>query len=223
MRSDNLFNKRKSKSARELARKSPKRNPKLKVLIVCEGQKTEPNYFMELRDHYELNSTFIKITGDCGSSPKSVIQHAQKIFKLSQGDNDPYDKVYCVIDKDCHSDYEAVRNKIYNLHPKGVFVLINSVPCFEYWLLLHHQYTTAAYSPLPGNSVANQVLGQLKKFLPLYSKGQQDLFKQLLSLLSKAIINSKSALEAANISGTDMPSTNIHKLVEFLQDLAKES
>ena len=45
MGSEDLFHKRKAKSAEQLERRKAKRSPYEKVLIVCEGEKTEPNYF----------------------------------------------------------------------------------------------------------------------------------------------------------------------------------
>ena len=42
MGSDDLFHK--AKKARDLARKAGRRKGKERVLIVCEGAKTEPNY-----------------------------------------------------------------------------------------------------------------------------------------------------------------------------------
>lgn len=56
MGTDNLFHRRKAKQAKELARKKANRERYNKVLIVCEGTKTEPNYFNALKDHLELNS-----------------------------------------------------------------------------------------------------------------------------------------------------------------------
>ncbi|WP_224217287.1 RloB family protein [Vibrio cholerae] len=49
MGSDNLHHKRKAKAERELSRRKSKRSSYEKVLIVCEGEKTEPNYFNEPR------------------------------------------------------------------------------------------------------------------------------------------------------------------------------
>lgn len=222
MGKDNLFHKRKAKKVSELARRGAIRSANLKVLIVCEGEKTEPNYFLELRDYYKLNSAFVKITGESGSSPTSVIKHAQELYKRAKEEGDQFDKVYCVIDKDCHSDYERACNIIFNLNPKNIFVLINSVPCFEYWLLLHFKYTTTPYTLLQGNPPSRQVFSELKKFLPNYSKGRQGLFKELFKKLDTAIQNSKNALKSAHNSKTDMPSTYVHSLIEFLQDMAIE-
>ena len=56
MGTDNLHHKRKAKQVSRLQRQNAKRKPYDKVLIVCEGEKTEPNYFNELKDHYEINT-----------------------------------------------------------------------------------------------------------------------------------------------------------------------
>ena len=40
MGTDDLFRKRKAKNARRLQRRAAKRDPYIKVLIVCEGEKT---------------------------------------------------------------------------------------------------------------------------------------------------------------------------------------
>lgn len=50
MGTDNLFHRLKTKQIKELSRKNAKRDPYDKVLIVCEGKKTEPHYFNDLND-----------------------------------------------------------------------------------------------------------------------------------------------------------------------------
>jgi len=51
MGSDDLFHKRKAKNAQQLARRKARRAPYAKVLIVCEGEKTEPLYLNDLKDY----------------------------------------------------------------------------------------------------------------------------------------------------------------------------
>ncbi|OPY61749.1 MAG: hypothetical protein A4E57_04133 [Syntrophorhabdaceae bacterium PtaU1.Bin034] len=57
MGTDDLYHKRKAKTARDLARKKATRAPYERVLIVCEGRKTEPYYFSA--------STLLKYTTHC--------------------------------------------------------------------------------------------------------------------------------------------------------------
>jgi len=49
MGSDDLFRKRKARKAEELARKQKNQSSGRRFLIVCEGTKTEPQYFNEIR------------------------------------------------------------------------------------------------------------------------------------------------------------------------------
>lgn len=48
MGTDDLFHKRKQRRATSLQRKKALKAPYDRVLIVCEGAKTEPNYFREI-------------------------------------------------------------------------------------------------------------------------------------------------------------------------------
>ena len=100
MGSDDLFHKRKARRLQDLARRKAIRSQYSKVLIVCEGEKTEPYYFEDLKSHYELNSANIEITGDCGSAPISIFEYANQRFQEEDRAGDSFDRVYCVFDKD---------------------------------------------------------------------------------------------------------------------------
>jgi hypothetical protein len=219
MGTDNLFHKRKARQARDLARRKGRRAPYAKVLIVCEGEKTEPHYFNELKDHYGLNSANIEICGDCGSDPLSIIQHAKQRYREEKDAGDAFDKVFCVFDKDTHAHYQQGLDTIRSATPKNVYVAITSVPCFEYWLLLHFNYTTRPYDSLPGNSACNQVLTELKSHMAGYTKGSIDIFSALLGQLDFAKNNAIRALQSAEANHTDNPSTKVHELVDFLQNI----
>lgn len=64
MGKDDLFHKRKKRLAASLQRKRILKAPYDRVLIVCEGAKTEPNYFREIRDAYRLSTANIDICGE---------------------------------------------------------------------------------------------------------------------------------------------------------------
>lgn len=219
MGSDDLFHKRKARRTNELARQKAKQAPYDKVLIVCEGEKTEPNYLTELKDHHQLNSANVEITGDCGSAPSSVFQFARQRFREEKDSGNPFDRVYCVFDQDTFTDYTKTIKNIAEATPKDVFSAVTSVPCFEYWLLLHFAYTTKPYSPLPKNSPANQVLNDLKVYMPDYKKGSDSTYSKLLGQLEFAKANAERALVSARHNGTDNPSTHIHELVTYLENI----
>lgn len=217
MGTDNLFHKRKAKSAKGLQRRAAKRDAYAKVLIVCEGEKTEPHYFHGLRNCYGLNTANIEVCGECGSDPNSIVSFAKQRYREEKDAGDTFDKVFCVFDKDAHTNYGEALHAIAAAQPRDTFIAINSVPCFEYWLLLHFVYSTKPYVALPGNSAGNQVLSELRAYLPGYEKGSQDIFTMLQGQLEFAKNNAERSLRQAEASGTDNPTTRIHELVSFLQ------
>ncbi|MCD6198288.1 MAG: hypothetical protein J7K15_06905 [Deltaproteobacteria bacterium] len=54
MGTDNLFHKRKERKAESLRRRRAMKAPYDVILIVCEGEKTEPNYFSDWWQHRQL-------------------------------------------------------------------------------------------------------------------------------------------------------------------------
>lgn len=229
MGSEDLFKKRrKPKTSKDLARRKGEKKPLIKILIVCEGEKTEPMYFKDLIEYYDLlTASVIDVSGDCGSSPMCVVRHAKEQQKIMMEQGAPYDKIYVVIDKDAHVDYLSALDVIRRSQPNKTWVAVNSIPCFEYWLLLHYTYSTKEYKSLPGNSSGNQIVSELKKYIKEYEKATKGIFlKTLNSLESKnlneVITKAKSSLQAAESSGTDNPSTRVHELIEKLMELKEE-
>ncbi len=191
-------------------------------MIVCEGSKPEPYYFQELINCLELNSANVEVDGDSGSSPISVIKHARSRYTEEKRTGDTFDKVYCVFDKDTHDSYGIALTVIDNLKPKDVFKAVNSVPCFEYWLLLHFEYTTKPFVGNGTKSSCTNLIDDLKKYLPDYNKGNREVYNEVSKQTSQAIAFSKRSLSQAIAHGTDNPATNIHELVEYLQNLKKQ-
>ncbi len=221
MGSDNLFHKRKAKASERLERKKAKRASYDKVLIVCEGEKTEPNYFNELINFYKLNTANVEIDGSCGSSPKSVFERALVLYDNESRKGDAFDRVYCVFDKDSHDTYDETLHKISIQNPKNTFYTAISVPCFEYWILLHFQYSTKPYQAVGGSSIGNEVLKDLLTIFPEYTKGSKDIFEKLSYQLEFAKANAQRSLKNAKANHTDNPTTSIHDLVDYLQCLNK--
>jgi len=216
---DDLFHKRRAKRQVDLRRREPVREPYKKVLIVTEGSKTEPLYFQELTDHYKLNSANVCVTGDCGSDPVSVVEFGIQQYHKEKKKGDPFDCVYCVIDRDTHPNYNEALSRLGDAKPKGVFKGVPSVPCFEYWLLLHFTYTTAPFLTVKRTSACAAVIKELQQHWPAYNKAASDTFMQLLDKLDTAKKYAVLALKAAEQTGTDNPTTRVHELVTNLQNI----
>lgn len=200
-------------------RSAPSREPYPKILIVCEGRKTEPHYFTEIKNEYEISSANIRISGESGSAPCSVLAYGMQLFAK---EIEIFDRVYFVFDKDTHSTFEATVEKINGLkkkYPSSEFFAITSVPCFEYWLLLHHSYIRTPYAKKGKKSPADCVIANLYEHMPMYEKGGKTYFHDLKLKLDSAKANAKKALKDAELTGCNNPSTHIHVLVDFLQNI----
>lgn len=219
MGSEDLFHKRKAKSVKQLARKKSKRAPYDKVLIVCEGTKTEPYYFTDARNHHKINTLNIIIEGT-GKDPLTLVQRAKQLYQEQERLGDPYDRVYCVFDKDEHTTYQQAIDLIKKATPKAKWFVVTSVPCFEYWLLLHFNYTTQPYYPVTGLSASKAVVNELKKYIPNYEKGASDIYSLLIDQVEIAINHAQGAGKDVARNATDNPSTLVHKLVEYIRTLA---
>lgn len=205
---------RRARQINDLKRSQPKRASYDRVLIVCEGSKTEPNYFRELVDHLKLNSANVEVDGESYSSPRSVVAHAIKRYQ----NDEEFDRVYCVFDRDEHATFHEALQRIRE-SKKILLNAIVSVPCFEYWLLLHFEFTTKPYARSGERSAADCVIVDLKRYLPTYNKGDRKTFQQLKDKLQDAIERSKRILKQCEKNQTDNPSTQTHLLVEYLYKL----
>lgn len=217
--SDQLFKKRKIRNLEKLKREQAKIEPYDKILIVSEGEKTEPNYFNDIIKVYKLSTANVRVDGSCGSSPITVVQYAIDLAIKEEQKKFPFDKVYCVIDKDAHPCYKSAIELATTHELKDKITVISSVPSFEFWLLLHYKYTTKAYSSQKNNSCGRQVLHDLKQVLPDYEKGMENVFTMLKEKLPDALQNAKLVNSEAKKNNTDMPSTKVHELVEKLINL----
>ena len=222
MTNDKLFEKRKARGKSDLLRQKAKRAPYARILIVCEGSKTEPNYLKELIDHYKLNSANIEVDGNSGSDPQSVFNYAKRRYREERKKHDAYDRVFCVFDKDQHLNYQQAKDKISTLKPNGVFKAITSIPCFEYFLLLHFKFTEKPYQGTGSKSACDCIIQDLSCYIQNYSKGDSELFAKTKDRLDDAIRNCKKAQAAAQATDTDNPSTLMHELIEYLRALEKE-
>jgi len=216
MGTDNLFHKRKAK---KLERNKPTRKRYDKVLIVCEGSKTEPNYFNELKDHYEIDTANIMISGECGSDPVSVVRHGEELFRQSARLNDPFDKVYCVFDRDKHTNFDEAVTVLNSLKPAEVFTAITSTPCFELWFILHFTYTSSPLESNGNKSCGARTLQELERYWPDYSKGLNGSFSHLFGQLETAKAFSSQLLAESEKNGSKNPLTTVHQLVAYLQNI----
>lgn len=132
--------KRRAKAAKK--RKVATRDKIVRFLIVCEGERTEPNYFRELvRDKYsEVRAE--EIVGE-GRSTCSLVKRAEEIKTTLEYQRQlKFDRTWVVFDKDDFNDF----NEAIKLANEKSFMSAWSNEAFELWYLLHFVYLDAALS-----------------------------------------------------------------------------
>lgn len=210
----------------KLKRNAARREPYELILIVCEGSETEPNYFENLREAEGLSSVNVQITGESGSDPMSVINYAIKVYEDREKEKNPstlYDKVYCVIDRDSHANFDNAVNKSRDYN---YINLIKSYPSFEYWYLCHFVYSRASICRSGNKSAGDNCVKTLDRhwqsqFSEGYKKNNKGIYRNLSGLFDQAVTNSKRALNDAKASDEMNPSTEVHLLAEYLLKIKK--
>lgn len=83
----------KERQQRQLERKQGRRASYDRILIVSEGSKTEPNYFLEIRATHRLHTAKVEVQpSELGTAPIQVVQYAKELFE----DGDRY-KTFSVV------------------------------------------------------------------------------------------------------------------------------
>jgi len=111
-------------------RKVDTREVRQRFLIVCEGEKTEPNYFRNFR--VPKNVAEIDVQG-LGENPSKLVQSAKELKE-----QEDYDQVWCVFDRDSWT-VEDFNNAIKNAKAQG-FKIAYSNEAFELWYVLHFEF-----------------------------------------------------------------------------------
>ena len=203
MGSDDLFKKRKLAAQKALRRKTDLRAGYENILIVCEGEKTEPNYFCA----FSVKTANLEVYGE-GLNTKSLIRFADKRVKEAERKSEYYDQVWCVFDKDSFSD-EKFNTAIQMAEAKRYKVAYSN-EAFELWYVLHFEYLNADLPRERYYSILDEKLGFK------YEKNNPDMYSILLSRQKTAIRNAETLLNQYNpdtAPSDKKPSTTVHILV----------
>ena len=116
--------------SRRPSRGGPKQALRPQVIVVTEGEKTEPHYIYEfLRIHQQPN---VRVEGT-GLDPQGVVEKAIALKRsLGRGARA---HVWAVFDRDEHLRFEEAL-QLAQRH--GIRVAVSN-PCFELWAVFHYQ------------------------------------------------------------------------------------
>lgn len=224
MAAKDLFGQRRPRNPRGERPAALPRQPARRVLLVCEGKKTEPFYFHEMANDLGV-ARLVEIAKNDGSSPDQVVNRAFELFEEEQRSGDGFDDVYCVFDRDAHEKFHDAVSRLKQLQAEGKpLSWVVSVPCFEFWLLLHFGYTSKPYAAKGKKSVGNAVVSDLKKMAGFdkYDKGMKGVYQTLKLKLDDALRYARRlSAEQAGEAEFANPSTQVHELIEGIRALAR--
>jgi hypothetical protein len=188
-----------------------------RFLIVCEGEKTEPNYFAGFQN--ELRTiAFLEII-PAGRVSLSLVKEAKKL-KDEDGEYKD-DEVWCVFDRDFKAENSNQKNfnEAIELAKRNNINLAVSNDAFELWFLLHYEY----YCSQTHRNDLITMLSDKKRLGAKYEKNSANMYKKLKEKQPEAIKNAKNLWNQCNGDYNTNPSTTVFQLVvELMQYLAKE-
>lgn len=182
-----------------------------RILIVCEGEKTEPNYF----EKFEAFGLDVKVLGT-GKNTESLVNLASKYV------ND-YDEVWCVYDKD---SFEAQQfNNAYSTAVKKGMNVAYSNESFELWYLLHFDFHNTQIGRVAYIKKLDKKFREI--FKKDYQKNSEDTYELLKSRQETALRNADNLERIQRVSGVtpsnQSPVTLVHHLVRKLNKSSREN
>lgn len=188
-------------------------------LIICEGEKTEPNYFRKLSEM--INTKYKgRIILEIKGKAKGTLQLLEEAKKEHDKSNKEIRNVWIVYDKDDFpkDNFDNTFYKCNNMIYKGAtYHALWSNECIELWFLLHFKYIEVAhnrneYKEMLNDEFRIRNLGQ-------YYKNSEDTCLKLLEYTDVAIENAKKLdrLYEEQAPWQRNPSTKVYQLIEILK------
>ncbi|MDE1548175.1 RloB family protein [Jeotgalibaca caeni] len=189
---------------RKYQRKVATRLPEKTFLIVCEGSKTEPNYFRS----FPVLSANVEIHGT-GRNTLSLVHYAEEILETR---TDEFDEIWLVFDKDSFSAVSFNNAVAFcEAHQEKGFRVAYSNEAFELWYLLHYELIE---KPVSRFDYASMLAKRMKR---PYKKNIPNMYNRLLTRQPAAIAHAKTLYQNRSQSpAKDNPSTTVFQLVEEL-------
>lgn len=187
-------------------RKKGFRTLRQRILIVCEGEKTEPNYFRAFR---VSSSVLISVMG-MGANTESFVRRAVDEKAKVARTPEAFDQVWCVFERDSFPAQNF--NNAFSVANANNIKIAYSNEAFELWYLLHFSYMQSALT-------RQQYVERLSEWLEKpYQKNSKDMYQTLLGKQPDALRNAIRLLNSFNPRNpvSNNPSTTVHLLVEEL-------
>jgi RloB-like protein len=204
----------------ELKRRKPFIAERQRFILICEGEKTEIAYFNALKAQYRGAQISIEYDAPAGVPITIMDKVKARMGELRQEQRSnpsaKADTVWAVFDRDKHLN---VTDAIAGCKGAGAHVAYSN-PCFEVWLILHHEDYHAADDH-------HQVQKRYQKLDPTYdpngSKTPDCAF--LMNHVEKAEQFGENQCKRREEEDTPFgrPSTTVYKLTRAIRAAAEAS
>lgn len=184
-----------------------------RVLIVCEDSKSSRYYFEsfpvdQLRVEFRVLGT--------GMNTDSLVEEAVKKIEQAEKNGQRYSDVWCVFDR--NSFPLPNYSRAFQLAKNNKIKVAWANEAFELWYLLHYCYLDTGI----GRADYSR---KLREHGLDYDKADKTIYEKVKHFQERAIKNAARLEKRWNDSGKDCPerenpSTSVHKLVEYLSELA---
>ncbi len=149
-------------------RNAPTKTVGKKILIACEGKKTEPKYFNAIRQDLRLTTVQVLILPHEGTDPLSIVNAVVEARKDKKREKswDKEDLAWAVFDGDEHiaNDPNRWHQAIQKAESQKINLAITN-PSIEFWYLIHFRDHSA---PI----IRDKAEEFLKQYIPNYDKAE---------------------------------------------------
>jgi len=196
---------------------APVRNERQRILVLCEGKCTEPQYLGALRSKLRIPEQNLKLLcpPEIPNTPREMVEEAKRRKRNKQ---ESYDHLWCVFDAEakltqqCRDGFREALNSA-----KDAKILIAmSNPCFEIWLCWHKADQTAwIFSDAIQHRCKELGLTDAKQILNVDSliRNSYEVAKNRAYSIEQAHDrNAKNAPEDRN------PSSSVFKLIDAINE-----
>ncbi|HNU99049.1 MAG TPA: RloB family protein [Verrucomicrobiota bacterium] len=154
-----------------------------RILIVCEGEKTEPNYFRKFS--VDIDLVEVDVQG-IGANTLSLVGDAVARRDDASREGTPYNQVWCVFDRDVFPAGNF--NEAFRLARTNRIRVAYSNQCFELWYFLHFNFSDAA---LHRQAYGDKLTGLLGR---KYQKNDTKMYDLLKDRQATAMQNARKLL-----------------------------
>lgn len=177
-------------------KKSGTRSVNKRLYIVCEGEVTEYNYFNKYIDDCNICGKLVDI--EVLETKKNTGKELINLLKEIR--NAPTDELWAVFDRNGYTKHPETFNKA---KANKIRIAFSSIS-FEYWILLHFEYTTRAFGK------AEEIIKHLKSSGYIdYNKSDKNIYNKLKDNIPAAVGRAK---KVRNYQHEAYPNAKIYEM-----------